>query len=105
MKLFYNLYLVCLTGTIFFSAVSVLLFIKLDIRAAWRVLGKKDRKKDRKKKTNRKTDRLKKERKKAGDVRYFKGREQGTVLLHAEKKDFCVKREILVVHTDEVTEI
>lgn len=99
MDLYDGLYLACLLGTVLSGAASVFLFVRLDIRTAWRVLGKGERQK-----------RIKSKRTKAGKsgerkqmLKAHAGKEeQKTALLRMERKDFHVIKEILLVHTDEI---
>lgn len=94
MVLYDHLYFVCLLGTIVSGAVSVFLFIKLDIRTAWRVVGKREKQK--------RVRPIKSSQKKKHAGMYRSGTEHKTVLLHAGHGDLQVIREILLVHTDEV---
>ena len=94
MDLYTHLYMVCLLGTMGSGAVTVFLFVKLDIKTASRVLGKKERTRGRNVITkNRKRRPAKSHGIKAG---------QKTALLPPMDSSFHVIREILLVHTDEI---
>lgn len=89
-----KLYRLCLSGMILFAVASVFLFIKLDIRTAFRVLRKKEWKteincagKDQKKRTQKLSDEGWK-----------------TEMLEQEREFFSVEKEILLIHTDETIE-
>lgn len=94
MDLYMHLYMACLFGTAVSGAVTVFLFVRLDIRMALRVLGKRGNRK--------RTKAVKQSRKKGLTESYGAGAEQKTVLLNPECGEFHVIREILLVHTDEM---
>ena len=94
MDLYSRLYMVCLLGTMGSGAVTVFLFIKLDIKTASRVLGKKDKMK----KTSVMTKNQNRQPSKLHGIKAG----QKTVLLPPMDDSFQVIREILLVHTDEI---
>lgn len=94
MDLYSRLYMVCLLGTMGSGAVTVFLFIKLDIKTASRVLGKKERTK--------RVNAITKNRKRHPAKPYGINAAQKTTLLPPMDNSFHVIREILVVHTDEI---
>lgn len=93
MDLFTYLYLACLSGTVVSGTVTVFLFLRLDIRTALRVLGKRGKPK--------KAATIKRSPKEAFAGTWGAKEEQKTVLLHDKQNHFHVVREILLVHTDE----
>lgn len=93
MDLFTYLYLACLSGTVVSGTVTVFLFLRLDIRTALRVLGKRGKPK--------KAVAIKRSRKEAFTGVCGSKEEQKTVLLHEKQNHFHVVREILLIHTDE----
>ena len=93
MDLFTYLYLACLSGTMVSGTVTVFLFLRLDIRTALRVLGKRGKPK--------KAATIKRSPKEAFAGTWGVKEEQKTVLLHDKQNHFHVVREILLVNTDE----
>lgn len=94
MALYTAVYIVCLFGTVISGAVTVFLFVRLDIRTALRILGKRGEQK--------RTKPVKKSHKKEFIKFCDMDAVQKTVLLYPQNEGFRVVREILLVHTDEV---
>lgn len=76
------------------GAVTVFLFVKLDIKTASRVLGKKERTK--------RVNVMKKSQKRQPAKSHGTNAGQKTALLPSMDSSFHVIREILLVHTDEI---
>lgn len=94
MDLYTRLYMACLLGTMGSGAVTVFLFVKLDIKTASRVLGKKDKMK----RVNGMTKNRKRQSVKLHGIKSG----QKTTLLPSTDDSFHVIKEILLVHTDEI---
>ncbi|MCI8429807.1 MAG: hypothetical protein HFI16_06050 [Lachnospiraceae bacterium] len=92
MNLYTSVYMACLFGTVISGAVTIFLFVRLDIKTALRVLGKRGKQK--------KTKAVKRSRKR--EVVKSQDAAPKTVLLHLQNESFRVVEEILLIHTDEM---